>query len=290
MIKVDGVVIPEDRISLEAQLQDAPDPAAAWEAAVRGLVIRQLLLAEAAVRGISDRDPEPGEEPDEAAIRRLLESQLNLPEPSDAEIERWYQRNQDRLRLPDLWHIQHALIAADPADEQAIAAAQARAEALLAEALADPGRLGALAAQFSDCPSRAQGGDLGLVERGSTVPEFERQFEAIPPGEVCRTVVRSRYGMHVVRVLERAPGRVPPLAAVRQRIAEFLREASWRQAVQGYIAAIAVRARIEGFDLFEGENAPPRPSAWPTGSSCTSADLPAGPQPGRKPAMTGGCG
>jgi hypothetical protein len=141
--------------------------------------------------------------------------------------------------------------------------------------LADPARLAELAIRFSDCPSKAQGGDLGLVERGSTVPEFERQLDAIPPGEVCPTVVRSRYGMNVVRVLERAPGRVPPLAAVRDRIAQFLHEASWRQAVQGYIAALAARALIEHFDLFEGENAPPRPAAWPAGSSCTGADLPA---------------
>ncbi|MBV8591730.1 MAG: hypothetical protein JO212_17035 [Acetobacteraceae bacterium] len=38
MIRVDGVTIPEDLISLEAQLQDAPDPVAAWEVAARGLV------------------------------------------------------------------------------------------------------------------------------------------------------------------------------------------------------------------------------------------------------------
>ncbi|MFC7555671.1 hypothetical protein ACFQU7_30790 [Pseudoroseomonas wenyumeiae] len=60
MIKVDGVVIPEELIALEVQLQDAEDPAAAWESAARALVVRQVLLAEAAARGISDRDPEPG--------------------------------------------------------------------------------------------------------------------------------------------------------------------------------------------------------------------------------------
>ncbi len=292
MIQVDGVEISEDLISLEAQLQEATDPAAAWESAVRALVIRQVLLAEAAARGISDRNPQPGEEPDEAAIRRLLETELNLPEPQEAELQRWYARNQERLRLPDLWHVQHLLVAADPKDARATEAAQARAEALLAEVLEDPDELAALARQFSDCPSKAQGGDLGLIERGSTVPEFERQLTSLEAGQVCPTVVRSRYGMHVIRVLAREGGRVPPFAAMRGRIAEFLQESSWRQAVQGYIAALAARARIQGFDLFEGENAPKRPSAWPAGSSCTSADMPSGPQPGRKPqsAATGGCG
>lgn len=292
MIKVDGVVIPEELIALEVQLQDAADPAAAWESAARSLVIRQILLAEAAARGISDRDPEPGEEPDEAAIRRLLEAELNLPEPTEDELQRWYTRNEARLRLPDLWHVQHLLVAADPKDGRAVEAAQARAEALLAQVLHDPDQLPSLAERFSDCPSKAQGGDLGLIERGSTVPEFERHLATLQAGQVCPTVVRSRYGMHVIRVLAREIGRVPPFSVMRGRIVAFLQEASWRQAVQGYIAALAARARIQGFDLFEGENAPPRPSAWPAGSSCTSADLPPGPQPGRKPAMAGpgGCG
>ncbi|HWX48172.1 MAG TPA: peptidylprolyl isomerase [Roseomonas sp.] len=292
MIKVDGVEIPEDRIALEVQLQDAADPATAWENAARALIVRQILLAEAAARGISDRDPEPGEEPDEAAIRRLLETELNLPEPTEPELRRWYERNQERLRLPDVWHVQHLLVAANPKDERATEAARARAEALLAEVLEDPDRLPVLASRFSDCPSKSQGGDLGLIERGSTVPEFEGHLAALEAGQVCPTVVRSRYGMHVIRVLARETGRVPPFAAVRGRIAEFFQEASWRQAVQGYIAALAARARIQGFDLFEGENAPPRPSAWPAGSSCTSADLPAGPRPGRRPnvAGAGGCG
>ena len=292
MIKVDGVVIPEELIALEVQLQDAEDPAAAWESAARALVVRQILLAEAAARGISDRDPEPGEEPDEAAIRRLLEAELNLPEPTEDELQRWFARNQERLRLPDLWQVQHLLVAADPKDQKASQAAQARAEALLAEVLDDPDRLPVLARQFSDCPSKTQGGDLGLIERGSTVPEFEAHLAVLEAGQVCPTVVRSRYGMHVIRVLAREVGRVPPFAAMRGRIAEFLQEASWRQAVQGYIAALAARARVQGFDLFEGDNAPPRPSAWPAGSSCTSVDLPAGPQPGRGAgvASAGGCG
>ncbi len=292
MIRVNGVEIPEAVISLEAQLQDAPDPAAAWEVAARALVIRQLLLAEAAARGISDRDPEPDEEPDEAAIRRLLDSQLNLPEPSEVELQRWYDSNRERLRIPDLWHVQHILIAADPRDDAATHAARLEAERLLAQVQDDPDCLPALARRYSDCPSKAQGGDLGMVERGSTVPEFETFVAALEPGQVCPTVVKTRYGMHVVRVLAKEAGRAPPFTAVRGRIAEFLTEASWRQGVQGYVAALAARARIEGFDLFAGENAPPRPSAWPAGSSCVSVAPALGAAGKRTPdgQLIGGCG
>lgn len=279
MIRVDGVEIPEEVISLEAQLQDAPDPTSAWEVAARALVVRQLLLNEAAARGHTGAAarPEPGEEEDEAAIRRLLESVLALPEPQEAELRRWYDANASRyLCSPDLWHARHILIAADPRDEAARAAAEERARRLLAQVQADPGLLPELARRHSDCPSRDAGGDLGLIERGSTVPEFETFLAGLEPGQVCPVVVKSRYGMHVVQLLHRAEGRVPPFEAVRERIADFLREASWRRAVQGYIGMLAGRARIEGFDIFEGVDAAPPQGAWPAGASCVSAPTPRG--------------
>jgi peptidyl-prolyl cis-trans isomerase C len=272
MITVDGIAITDDLLSLETQLQDADDPASAWEHAARALVIRQLLLAEATRHGITGHDPEPGEETDEAAIRRLLETQLKLPEPTDAELERWYQHNLDRLRPPDLWQVQHLLLAADPSDERAVQAASKRAENILGKVLDDPDTLTEFASCLSDCPSRTQGGDLGLVERGSTVPEFEVHLNALAAGEVCPTVVKSRFGLHIIRILARHDGQVPPLTAVRARIMAFLQETSWRQAIQGYIASLAARASIKGFDLFAGDNAPARPALWPAGSSCTGTD------------------
>ena len=290
-ITVNGVVIQDDLISLEAQLQEAETPTTAWETAVRALIIRQLLLSEAEARGIGGEAPEPGEDADEAAIRRLLDEALNIPEPTEEELRRWYGRNCERLRAPDVWRVQHLLLAADPKNERERQAVRARAQALLGDVLADPDGLTGLAQRFSDCPSRSQGGDLGWIARGSTVPEFEACLAALTPGEVSPSVVESRYGMHIVRVLACKTGCAPPFDAVKARIAEFLQEASWRQGVQGFIASLAARARIEGFDLFEGENAPPRPSAWPAGSSCTGALPSSGPQPGRKPmAAGGGCG
>ena len=290
-ITVNGVAIQEDLISLEVQLQDAAVPTAAWENAVRALIVRQLLLSEAEARGIGGEDPEPGEDADEAAIRRLLDEALNIPEPTEDELRRWYERNRERLRTPDVRRVQHLLLAADPKAGRERQAVKARAQALLDGVLADPDGLTSLAQRFSDCPSKTQGGDLGWILRGSTVPEFEACLAALRPGEVFPSVVESRYGMHIVRVLACTSGRVPPFDAVRARIAEFLQEASWRQGVQGFIASLAARARIDGFDLFEGENAPPRPSAWPAGSSCTGGLASPGPQPGRKPtAARGGCG
>jgi peptidyl-prolyl cis-trans isomerase C len=81
------------------------------------------------------------------------------------------------------------------------------------------------------------------------VPELETYIFAMKAGETCPVPVASRYGWHVVRVLERADGRELPFGSVRAAIAEYLTESSWRRAVSQYITLLAGRAAIEGIAL-----------------------------------------
>ncbi|GGG27939.1 peptidylprolyl isomerase [Caldovatus sediminis] len=241
MIRVDGVEIPERSIAAEMQHHPAASREAAYHAAAQALVVRQLLLAEAARRGFDGAEEE--------AVGRLLAAEITVPEADEATCRRWFEANRDRFRAPEAWHAQHLLIAADPEDEAARRAAEAEATALLAEVLADPERLAPLARERSACPSRAQGGDLGLIEPGTTVPEFEAALRALAPGEVHPAPVATRFGFHLLRLLRHEPGRDLPFEAVAPRIAAWLREASWRRAVHQYVGILAGRARIEGFAL-----------------------------------------
>jgi peptidyl-prolyl cis-trans isomerase SurA len=61
----------------------------------------------------------------------------------------------------------------------------------------------ALARSHSEDPgSASQGGDLGWVNPGQMVPEFERAADALKPGELSAPV-RSAFGLHLIQVLER---------------------------------------------------------------------------------------
>jgi peptidyl-prolyl cis-trans isomerase C len=255
-VAVDGVAIPESDIAAEMQHQPAPSRDAAWQAAAQALVVRQLLLAEAARRGFFTEEAGGDETPEEAAARRLLEAEITVPEADEATLRRWHGANRARCRSPELWHVQHILVAADPEDAAATEAAAAKAQALLEAVLAEPARLPGLARDNSDCSSRGEGGDLGQVEPGSTVAEFEAALRATPAGAVHPAVVRSRYGAHVVRVLAHAPGRDLPFEAMRERIAGHLRGTSWRRAVHQYISILAGRARIEGVALSAAADSP----------------------------------
>jgi peptidyl-prolyl cis-trans isomerase C len=254
-VRIDGLEIPPTDIAAEMQHHPAADAQTAWHAAVEALVLRRLLLAEAERRGI-DATPEGDETPEDAQVRRLLDSDIEVPEADEATCRRWFESNPQRFRTKEAWHAMHLLVAADPADAGARAAARCRAEAALAEVQANPGRLGELAAVISGCPSREHAGDLGLVTRGTTVPEFEAALRATPARAVHPAVVETRYGFHVVRVLQHEAGRELPYELVRERIAEWLQEATWRRAVRQYMALLAGRAQVEGFVLSAGADGP----------------------------------
>ena len=68
-------------------------------------------------------------------------------------------------------------------------------------------------------------------------------------GQICPEPVRTRYGVHVLRLDRKIAGQVLPFAQVRERIATYLEESSWRRAVAQYVALLAGDARIEGFDM-----------------------------------------
>jgi peptidyl-prolyl cis-trans isomerase C len=255
VVRLDGVEILPAEIAAEMQHHPAPTAEGAWHSAAEALVLKRLLLAEAARLGV-DAASEGDETAEDAQIRRLLDIELNLPEADDATCRRWFAANPGRFRTPPAWHAVHLLIAADPADPAARAAARSRAEAALAEVAPDPARLGALAAALSDCPSREEAGDLGLVTGGSTVPEFEAALAATAAGAVHPAVVETRYGFHVLRVLERSEARALPFEAVAERIAEWLQEAAWRRAARQYMALLASRATVEGIVLSAGADGP----------------------------------
>lgn len=240
-IVVNGTTITAREIAAEMQHHPAESAEAAWNAAAQALIIRCLLEQAAAARGL---DPQ-----DEASLDALLAAEVSIPEPDEAAARRWHAAHPERFGAPDLWEASHILIAADPQDEAERSTALARAEEILAQVRSDPDSLPALARLHSDCPSREQGGHLGQVARGTTVPEFETFLAGLEPGQVSPVVVKSRYGMHIVQLHSHAPATNPPFEAIAARVAADLREQSWRAAVRQYIAVLAGRARIEGYDL-----------------------------------------
>jgi peptidyl-prolyl cis-trans isomerase C len=67
--------------------------------------------------------------------------------------------------------------------------------------------------------------------------------------------VKTRYGVHIIHLHRRIPGQTLPFEMVRERIGEYLAEASWRRGVSQYIGLLIADAEISGIDM-EGASSP----------------------------------
>ena len=252
-IKLNGVVLPPHMIAAEAQHHPSQSPAVAFQAAARALIIRTLLLEEAKRNAIAAK-PEfvaPGkrELDDEAHIRALMEARVPVIEPGEDQCRAFYDANPSRFRSPDLYEASHILFLAHPHDVEAYAGAVARAEAVIAELARSPRHFEAIAREQSECDSRANGGRLGQIVPGETVPEFERVLQGLEEGQISPTPVRSRFGAHVLRLDARANGDTLPFAYVREQIESYLAERQWCREVAAYIERLVSQAQIEGIDV-----------------------------------------
>ena len=252
-VSVNGVAIARDTIVREMQHHAAAKPIASWQQAARALVIRELLLQEARRLGVAaqpESDAEGRRETgEEAMMRALIEREVTVPEPDDATCRRYYENNRARFRSADLYEASHILFAALPADAPAYAQAREAAAAALAELRLHPQRFAALAQAHSQCPSAAQGGNLGQITTGQTTPEFEQALIALSPGALCEAPVATRYGFHIIRLERKIAGQTLPYELVAGRIADYLRESVKRRADAQYIARLVSAARIEGIEL-----------------------------------------
>ena len=254
-ISVNGRCIDEDAILREMQYHPAENVAAARHAAAEWLVIRALLLDRARALGIGTAGALEIDAADEAAaVQAVIEREVDVPAPAEAECRRYYDNNPARFRSADLVEAAHILLAAAPDDADARARAEAQAVELIGWLAAAPERFGELAQAHSACDSRHNDGRLGQLSRGDTVPEMETFLFNLEEGQISPVPVKTRYGVHVVRVDKRVPGRALPYEAVAGKVADYLQEASWRRAFRQYVQLLAGDARITGFDIAAAES------------------------------------
>jgi len=251
-IAVNGAVIARADVAREVQNHAGAMPQEAWEDATRALVIRELLLQRAHALGlIAEPRSENGlrETEEEALIRALLDAEVRTPTADDETCRRYYHANLARFRGPDLFEPVHILFKARRDDAAAYARAFERAASVLAEVKRAPDRFESLARALSDCPSASEGGRLGQVVRGDTTPEFEAALLLLEVGQICPEPVTTSYGVHILRLDRKLAGDVLPFAQVREQIASYLEERSWRRAIAQYVALLAGQAQITGFEM-----------------------------------------
>jgi peptidyl-prolyl cis-trans isomerase C len=207
--------------------------------------VRELLRQRALASGYVADGADAGEV--HLAIERLLEREVKTPEPTDEECRRHYDAHPERFVSGELVAARHILF--QVTERTPVVALRAKAEMTLADLLKAPERFEALARELSNCPSAQHGGNLGQLQRGETVPEFEKAlFDGTWTG-IHGQLVRTRFGFHIVAVDRRAPGRRVPFEPLRGQIAQRLRDAVVERALAQYVSVLAGQADVRGVQL-----------------------------------------
>jgi peptidyl-prolyl cis-trans isomerase SurA len=113
----------------------------------------------------------------------------------------------------------------------------------LYERLVNGGNFTEMARQYSEDGSAANGGDLGWVNPGDTVPQFEKVMNALQPGEISQPT-RSPFGWHIIQVIERRKQDMTKEAA-RLKARQEIRARKSEEAYQDWVRELRDRAYVE---------------------------------------------
>lgn len=173
-------------------------------------------------------------------INQLLSMRItNQFDMTEEELNGFIEQNKEELTLPENVHARHILLTIGPdTTEEEKAAKRLRTEGLRQQIL-DGADFAEVATEYSECPSKANGGDLGTFGRGQMVGPFEdaafsQEIDEVGP------VVETQFGYHIVQVLEKKPGGLMPQDEIRRKLSEEQQQA----AVMDYINVLRENADI----------------------------------------------
>jgi len=130
-----------------------------------------------------------------------------------------------------------------PSAQQSEAQARSRLLDLKKRLQSGQADFAALAREFSQDGSAAQGGDLGWANPGMFVPEFEQAINQLAPGEVSEPLL-SRFGLHLIQLLERRQVSLTQ-AQQREAVRAQLREKKLDEALRSWLQEQRGRAYVE---------------------------------------------
>jgi peptidyl-prolyl cis-trans isomerase D len=169
------------------------------------------------------------------------------------DLRAYYDQHREEYRTPEQVKVSHILIKTPlpgpdgKVDEKGVAEAQHRAEDLLKQ-IKGGSNFEDLAKKYSEDPGSAkQGGSLGWIGRGQTVPEFEKTAFSLPKGQIS-DLVKSSYGFHIIRVDDKQDAHMKTLDEVKDQIEPVIKHQKAQQIASKEAEKLLNDARSQGLD------------------------------------------
>ncbi|MGZ5432960.1 MAG: peptidylprolyl isomerase, partial [Thermoanaerobaculia bacterium] len=165
------------------------------------------------------------EKRDEMRRQRLIANlTAEVPEPSDAEVQNYYQSHQNEFRSGEEVRVRQILV-----NDESIA------KDILGK-LKNGASFSELSTEFSRAPNAKRGGEIGFVSRGEVPKMFEDEIFRLQAGEVS-DIIRTDTSFHIFKVDERRPPGMLDVQAATPLIHSRLREDAVRERMAQLVAS-----------------------------------------------------
>jgi peptidyl-prolyl cis-trans isomerase D len=252
-----GVLIPEAEVRKEFEKQNSK---VKFDYAVlrKDDLLKQIHPSETELKAFyeSNKATYNNSIPEKRKVRYVvLETAKIMAETSVSpqDLQGYYDQHREDYRVPEQVSVSHILIKTPlpgpdgKVDPKGVEEARKKAEDVLKQLKAG-GNFAELAKKYSEDPgSGKNGGSLGFIGRGRTVPEFEKAAFSLPKGSTS-DLVQSSYGFHIIRVDDKQAAHVKTLDEVKDQIEGSIREQKAAQAVSNQVNALLGQARAAGLD------------------------------------------
>ncbi len=183
----------------------------------------------------------------EMAVRQLIDKQfVEKTTVSDKEAKSFYDSHPDDFKKPEMVKANHILIKTEPkADDSQKAEARKKIEDIQ-NRLKKGEDFASLAKEFSQCPSSANGGDLGYFTQGQMVKPFADAAFALAPGEVS-SIVETKFGYHLIKSIDKKPATSIAYEDIKEKIQKYLKQQKVMKQVGEYTEDLKRKAKVERF-------------------------------------------
>lgn len=175
---------------------------------------------------------------------RELRSRADL---SDRELRERYENDKERFRRPERAKVREIVIATEstPISEASARAVQIAARAKQGEDFAK------LAAEFSDAPTKEQGGDLGEVAKGELLTALDQAVFSSQEAGVIGPI-QTRAGFHILKIEQRFPSELASFDSVKAQLRKDVGEETFQRDYKAYVEQL----RKEAFIQINQQNVP----------------------------------
>jgi len=180
---------------------------------VNELVYQALLYEDAMEKGMDKEDEfiQVVEKTKESMLKTYaLGKLLATAEVKDEDIKRFYEDNKDAFKQAESADASHILVEEEDKARE------------IYEKIKNGGDFEELAREFSTCPSKEKGGDLGTFTRGQMVKEFEDAVFENEVGTITEPV-KTQFGYHIIKINKKNPARELSFDEVKDKIVEQVR-------------------------------------------------------------------